>query len=134
MKLLLFIQILILTLSCSYNPKQPETNNAVVLSYGDFGPQVIAYELIGMEWWQWETHGDSRPTHYDIKVVVYKDTPLATIENKFPVQPELLKDYRYVEYSAAIEYLDYHIHENIQEPLIHTLKTTKQVLNSALGV
>jgi hypothetical protein len=42
-----------------------------VVPYEAFGPQAIAYKLIGMEWWQWDNHGDSRPRKYPIKVVIY---------------------------------------------------------------
>jgi len=33
----------------------------VLLDYNDFGPQIIAQEVISMEWWQWQDHGDSDP-------------------------------------------------------------------------
>ncbi len=35
----------------------------VVFNYNDFGAQVIASEVIGMAWWQWQPHGESRLKH-----------------------------------------------------------------------
>lgn len=43
-----------------------------LLGYDDFEPQIIAHELLGMGWWQWESHDEFRPAQYDIAVVVYK--------------------------------------------------------------
>jgi hypothetical protein len=73
-----------------------------VLPYDSFGPQVIAHELIGMEWWQWDNHGDSEPREYPIKVVVYWNQTLEETRKKFPVDRTKEQDYRYVKYSAAI--------------------------------
>lgn len=49
----------------------------LVLNYEDFGPQVIAYKLIGYEFYQWNHNGSSDPKEKDvIFVVVYRDIPL----------------------------------------------------------
>lgn len=77
----------------------------VVLPYSAFGPQTAAYELIGMEWWQWDSHGDSRPREYPIKVVVFWDQTRDETEKRHPVDQSKQQDFRYVEYSKAIEHL-----------------------------
>jgi len=77
-----------------------------VLPYSAFGPQVIAHELIGMEWWQWDNHGDSRPREYPIKVVVYWDQTLEETQKRFPVEREKEKDFRYVEYAPAVKHME----------------------------
>jgi len=84
-----------------------------VLKYQDFGPQVAVYELIGFEWWQWDTHGDSRPRHYPIKVVVYWDEDIADIRHQFPVIKEKEQDFRYLTYEKAIRHLERMIAEEV---------------------
>lgn len=102
-----------------------QTEHALVLDYNDFGPQVEAYELLGMQWWQWQTHGDSRPRNYDIKVVVYKDIDLETVKAKYPVDCLREKDYRFVKYSDALQYLDERIQEIDITELNVKLKVTR---------
>ena len=77
----------------------------VALPYSAFGPQAAAYELIGMEWWQWDSHGDSKPREYPIKVVVYWNQTKEETEKRYPVDQSKQQDFRYVEYSKGIEYL-----------------------------
>ena len=74
----------------------------VILPYSAFGPQAAAYELVGMEWWQWDSHGDSRPRHYPIKVVVFWDQTRAQTAKNHPVNQTKLQDFRYAEYAKAI--------------------------------
>lgn len=107
--------------------------NVVVFNYKDFGPQVIASEVIGMEWWQWQPHGESRPTQYDVKVVVYRKAALDHVKKKYPVVSEQKKDYRYLEYDTAINYLDDKIDENIVEDVTFRLKETRKRILNKLG-
>lgn len=102
--------------------------DAHVFAYEDFGPQVIANELIGMEWWQWEPHGDSRPRKYDVKVVVYRGISLAKIQTRYPIVAAANQDFRYVSYDDALRYLDQKIEENVIETVTANLKLTKRRL------
>ncbi len=77
----------------------------VILPYSAFGPQAAAYELIGMEWWQWESHGDGPGREYPIKVVVFWDQSEAEAAKSYPVNQEELQDFRYVEYSKAVGHM-----------------------------
>jgi len=44
--------------------------NICVLDYKNFGVQAMAHELLGFQWYQWNSHGDPDPNAtYDIKVV-----------------------------------------------------------------
>lgn len=104
-----------------------------VLNYKDFGPQVIASEVIGMEWWQWQLHGGSRPKDYTIRVVVYRDLPLEEVEKIFPVVPEQEQDYRYVQYDAALHYLDEKIGGNIIGGTTARLQETRKKIIAQLG-
>lgn len=109
---------------------QQETE-ALVLEYDSFGPPVVAQEVIGMDWWQWLDHGDSRPRKYPIKVVIYSGISLAEVKSRYPVKPELEQDYRYLEYSRAIQYLDRLISENALESLTTQLAKTKNEIESS---
>ena len=118
-KTFLFVVILLI-LGCKNAPRQ-----YVVLDYEDFGPQSMAWETIGMQWWQWDNHGDSNPnSKYAIKVVVYRDTSLKQIESLFPVDKAKKQDFRYIDYREAIRYLDRNIIEleGINEEWIAALK------------
>lgn len=127
----------VITLVCIMCACTPQTDkNMLVLDYKDFGPQVMAYELIGNEWWQWDAHGAPDPTtSYNVKVVVYRNIDLATVKDKHPVNADQQKDYRYLEYSKAITYLDKHIRHTMETPLTgmsKTLEETKQRINKHL--
>ena len=109
MKIKIYLLILssLLILACNNSPKQ-----YAIFDYEDFGPQAMAWEKLGMQWWQWDNHGDSDPaSKCDIKVVVYQGIPLEHIKKMFPVNKSKKKDFRYFEYYDAIKYLD----ENIKE-------------------
>lgn len=106
-KIHLFMLAVLLITCCKHTPSQ-----YVLFNYEDFGPQAMAWETIGMQWWQWDNHGDSDPNSiYDIKVVVYRDISLKEIQSVFPVVEAAKKDFRYIEYTEAIKYLDRNIDE-----------------------
>jgi hypothetical protein len=105
----------------------------LVLSYSDFGPPVIATEVLGNEWWQWQSHGDSRPRQYTVKVVVYRAGELESAMVLYPVNAELEKDYRYLEYETALSYLNAKIDDDIIESVTQGLKRTKLQLICELG-
>ncbi len=121
--------LITLLVGCSSNIHQ----RVVVLQYSEFGPQVIASEVIGMQWWQWQEHGDSRPRDYDVQVVVYRNTNLEEVKLIYPVIPEQSKDYRYLEYGAALRYLDEKINDNFVEAVTADLRKTRHKLISELG-
>jgi hypothetical protein len=105
-------------------------NNSAVFDYAEFGPQVVSHELLGKEWYQWDPHGSSDPNErYDIKVVVYRDMPLKKIQQQYPVIKGE-KDYRYLEYSLALQHLD----TIAKEPILsEDAATTKAKILAALG-
>lgn len=109
-------------------------NSPLVLDYADFGPQVIAHEVIGTQWWQWQDHGDSRPRDYGIKVVVYRETPLAEIKELFPVVAEQEQDFRYLHYDKALHYLNDKISENVIPVVNENLIDTRLKIQSHFGV
>ena len=106
----------------------------MVLKYHDFGPQAAAYETIGMEWWQWDNHGDSDPDYrYDIKIVVYRDIPLHQVKEAYPVLKEKKQDYRYLSYAKAMAYLNGQIQEDLLPELTETLRKTRSRIEEKLG-
>ena len=128
MKSLAIIFGLVFMLGCASRA----TRNTLILDYGDFGPQAAAYKALGMEWWQWENHGDSNPrTSYDIKVVVYRNIPLLTVQRRYPVDKNRQRDYRYLAYPQALAYLDKQIAEDILPELTQKHKKTKAKIQNA---
>jgi len=59
--------------------------NYIILNFSDFGPLTLSRDLLGNDWWQWQSHGNSKPRVYNIKVVVYKDISSGKIKQLFPV-------------------------------------------------
>jgi hypothetical protein len=128
---LLFAALAMICLtSCAARGRQ----EVLVLAYQDFGPQMLAREVLGMEWWQWEDHGDSSPeARYDVKVAVYREMPLEDVKKQYPVLPEQRKDFRYVEYKKALQFLDEKIQENVMEDVTDALKVTRKKITETLG-
>lgn len=86
---------------------RPLAKNTMVLAYSDFGPGVLASNLLGQEWWQWQSEGGDNPaTRYSVKVVVYWDVSLDKVKQAYPVVPKKKQDYRYVERDNALTFLD----------------------------
>jgi hypothetical protein len=111
----------------------------VILDYKNFGPPALAHELIGMDYWQWDNHGDSRPRDYPIKVVVYRNVEVQKIKDRFPVIAEKEQDYRYVAYQTAMAYLNDTIAElqslkdETFQKLVDTLVKTRGLIETELG-
>jgi hypothetical protein len=108
------LSVIVLTVGCakSAQPASESTDGALVLAYDDFGPQVVAHTLVGMEWWQWEAHGDSDPaTAYPVRVVVHRGLGAAELAERYPVDPQKKLDHRYVTVERALAWLDEQIAE-----------------------
>ena len=120
---------LLIVIACTQSIK----SNVIILDYQEFGPQVIAYKAIGKEWWQWQPHGNPRPSKYDIKVIVYRDIALEKVRNKYPVEEDKKIDFRYLEHTESLKYLDNNIDDNIMENVTEQLKKTKEKIISKLG-
>jgi hypothetical protein len=92
---------LFLVLGCEDNQEQ-----YLVFEYADFGPHAMAWETIGGQWWQWDPHVQNKPMHEAaIKVIVYHDTSVKRIKDRFPVDESRLMDFRYLGSKEAIRYL-----------------------------
>ncbi|MBN2366874.1 MAG: hypothetical protein EH225_13580 [Calditrichaeota bacterium] len=81
--------------------------NICLMEYSDFGVQSMAYELIGFQWYQWESHGAPDPNiKYNIKVVVYRNISLEEVQKLYTVNRNKKEDYRYIEYGNVMRYID----------------------------
>lgn len=114
---------------------RPLSSNTMMFTYEDFGPSVMASNLLGQEWWQWQSEGDGNPaTHYPVKVIVYWDIPLDKVKQAYPVVPEKRQDYRYVERKKALDFLTSAIRdakdfEFGQNSMLITLQTTQKKIS-----
>lgn len=118
----------------------------LVLGYEEFGPQVMAHELIGFDWNQWKTEGHALPDDVAVKVVIYRGIRLGRVKAAYPVVRGR-SDYRYVEYGRALRFLDRKIEElerqkredsdpdsaKLWEGLLATLKGTRAAIVRALA-
>ena len=101
---------------------------STALPYGSFGPQVMAYETLGFEWWQWQPNGDSRPREYDVRVVVYCKLSMQEVARLYPVDPRAERDYRYITYDRALSYLDDNIRQDVVPAVTDKLRATRKAL------
>ena len=116
-------------------PSRPP--HAVVLAYDDFGPQVLAGELLGPEWWQWEAGGSwALDDRFDVRVVVYRGMTLAEAQAEYPTV-EGRADYRHVSYDDAMAFLERALVETDGEPslrrLHEELAATRAWVRQSLG-
>ena len=79
--------------------------DAVVLDYADFGPQVMAHELLGMELYQWESESPDPHATFDIRVVVHNGLSPKSLAARYPVVKGK-RDHRYLLRAKALAYLD----------------------------
>lgn len=125
---LLTIALLLLITACSNIPLSQKT---LVLNYQDFGPQAMAYETLGWQWWQWQSPAEQMSLEANIKVVVYRDISLKKVEANYPVIAEKNQDYRYINYTAAMDYLNTHIQDMQQNAAGGTLDSlTEQLIQT----
>ncbi len=104
-KIPLFLVALLLIPGCAN-----EEDNYLVLEYGDFGPQVMAWETLGGQWWQWDANAQSEPALENaIHVVVYDDIPISKIQERFPVNKLKHQDFRYLDARTSLRYLNRNI-------------------------
>jgi len=119
--------------------------NSFVMKYSDFGPPSSSYELLGTEWYQWNSQGPDDPNgRDDVKVVIYRNVDLPTVKRTYPVFKGK-SDYRYLEYSEAMNFLEKRIEElkadhdrdpeysKLKEELISDYEQTKAKIVERLG-
>ncbi len=91
----------------------------------------MAYELIGMQVWQWQDFVSDPDEEFDIRVVVFEgDRDL--FQKKFKTIPAQQLDYRLVSYPDAVQYLNHQIEKNIMPVVTERLERTKARLEAEL--
>jgi len=104
-------------------------------------------QLVGEPWNQWQAGPHDLPEYnVDIKVVIYRGLDLAEVKRRYPIVRGR-SDYRYVEYTRAIEFFEKSIKEaesykdgdwdpsvvNAFEELAAQLKHARSVTIQTLG-
>ncbi|GLQ76228.1 hypothetical protein GCM10007932_55910 [Vibrio penaeicida] len=97
-----FFLVFMFVFSSSINANSSIT----VMNYHDFGPPSLSGKLLGVEWFQWQSHGDSKPRNYPVKVVVYEGYELEKVESLYPVNSAKEQDFRYVTFDSAVDFID----------------------------
>ncbi|HRI10421.1 MAG TPA: hypothetical protein PKW35_21525 [Nannocystaceae bacterium] len=111
--------------------------HTLVLAYDAFGPQAMAGELLGPEWWQWEPGGSwESGDRFDVRVVVYRDRSADEVAAAYPSVAGKA-DYRYVTHADALAHLDRSIEACAGEPTLTALQAelaaTRARIVQALG-
>ena len=82
----------------------------LVLNYADFGPQAMAYQLIGQKRLSWDRSAPIGLGLGQVRVVVYAAPATeATARKAYPPDPIATIDYRYVSRTDAEQYLEQQI-------------------------
>ncbi|PYS56854.1 MAG: hypothetical protein DMF74_27555, partial [Acidobacteria bacterium] len=85
--------------------------NSFAMRYSDFGPPSSSYELLGSEWYQWNSQGPDDPNgRDDVKVVIYRNVDLPTVKRTYPIFKGK-SDYRYIEYREVMDFLEKRMEE-----------------------
>lgn len=106
----------------------------LVLAYDDFGPQVLAGQLLGPEWWSWEAGGSWEPDDaFDVRVVVFRGRTRAQVATRYPTVKDR-SDYRLVPLRDALRFLDEALADpDVPATLRDRLRRTRTRIVDALG-
>lgn len=105
----------------------------LVLDYHDFGPQAMAYRLLGPNSLPWAPHSPLMLGESEVRVVVYRDLDLEIVKNLYPADRLSNIDYRFIEYSVALNYLDSRIRRNLLAKVTDRLTNTRARIYRALN-
>lgn len=109
------------------------SRQTIVLEYADFGPQVMAYRAIGPKRMSWAPDTPIQVGSGGIYVVVYRDVALADVEEAYRASELDNRDYRYLGYSEALNYLDVQITQNRLRKVTQRLEATRAQVVNKLG-
>ncbi len=85
--------------------------HVIVLKYDDFGPPSLGGELIGVSWYQWDTHGyEEDDFECNIRVLVFDGISEEEVRSQYPSMVGVV-DYRYVNRKDATAFLKQKIEE-----------------------
>lgn len=121
--------LLLLTVACA----SKISKSVVVLDYADFGPQAMAYELLGRKRLAWDPTAPVIIGQSRISVVVYRGVTLPTVREAYPVERGSNTDYRYLQYGEALNYLDARIEQNLLQRITPRLKRARRKIQAQLN-
>jgi len=61
---------------------------------------------------------------------VFQDIPLTEVKKLYPVNPDMKKDYRYLKYEKALDFLNSKIDDDVMEKVTSVLEATRTKLIS----
>lgn len=108
------------------------SRTTVVFDYADFGPQAMAYKVIGPKNHQWDPQVPIPFGAEGVRVVVYRNIDLEIVKQHFPVDPQRHQDYRYLTYGEAMDYLDARIRQNLLKRITLRLEETRDAIRAHL--
>lgn len=117
---------------CSGCASQIEKSTAV-FEYSDFGPQAMAYRLVGPKNLQWEPDVPIMIGQGKVYVVVYRGIPVEVVEQHYVQDRSRNLDYRYLQYGEALNYLDAKIERNLLRRITERLRRTREKILQQLG-
>lgn len=112
------------TTACVTLPQE----QTLIFDYSDFGPQAMAQELLGKSWWQWQSSEESLLSSEDVQIIVYQGIPISILKKRYPDDLDKGRDYRYIKYEDALEYLNQKIDENVIPSLTVDLNSIRTEL------
>lgn len=107
--------------------------STVVLEYPDFGPQAMAYRILGSKNLQWEPEVPILIGQGKVYVVVYRGISLEKVSKHYPRDRSRNLDYRYLQYGEALNYLDSKIERNLLQRVTERLIRTRETILTHLG-
>ena len=108
------------------------SRTTLVLDYADFGPQAMAYKVLGPKNHQWDPHTPIPFGEDGVKVVVYRNIALEDVQLHYPVERDVGRDYRYLAYSDAMDYLEARIRQNLLKRITVRLEQTREEIRAHL--
>lgn len=129
MKKLVLAALLLMLSACASRLSK----TTVVFEYADFGPQAMAYGLLGPKRLPWAPETPLVIGEGNIYVVVYRGIDKSEVVAAYPPDEHRKADYRYVNYSDAMTYLDIKIAQNVLGSVTTRLESTRQTVVKVLG-
>lgn len=107
--------------------------STAVFEYADFGPQAMAYPILGPKNLQWEPEVPIMIGQGKVYVVVYRGIPVETVAKYYPQDRSRNRDYRYLQYGEALNYLDAKIERNLLRRVTERLRRTRESIINSLS-
>lgn len=108
------------------------SRTTLVLDYADFGPQPMAYKILGPKNYQWEPQTPIPFGDEPVRVVVFRNIDLDKVKLHYPVARERNQDYRYLPHAEAMDYLEQKIRQNLLTRVTRRLEATRERIRAAL--